>query len=320
MSNNWRPDWRKPAEYDHLNEKTASEVYAWEFLRRNLIYQKDFEINKDLVKEDMFCFITRKITKDITGRDIAWKEDMRSWYGLSFHSDNYDPSVDIPPIFEDQTGGQPYPYITDSSGSSTEIYIYKEKNNSERYKDFTTLSSCHDSNIGKEIINIDPIDLPEEKPEPGEFNVCMSVECDLNEQLKIIRKFHTQYKKKLDQQKLLDTEAKKTSYKGYIRILDALFTEGSYDGKVSKEFRDEILNIIFPKQDREDSTIEGYIQNAKMLRDGGYIRIINRKIKYPRPDENVLEKLLQHPNKHSSSRINLKTLKWSRTKIPVELK
>ncbi|MBL8500809.1 MAG: hypothetical protein JNL77_09555 [Nitrosomonas sp.] len=319
MSNNWRPDWRKAEEYDYLTEKTSSEAYAWEFLRRNLIYQKDFELNKDLVKEEKFCYIPRNMAKDINGRNIAWRDDMRNWYGLSFHSDNYDPSIDLPPVFEDLAGGQLYPYITDSSGSSSEIYIYKEKSNANEYKNFTTLSSCRDSNIGKEIIYIELCELPEKKPEPGEFNVRMSAEYDVEEQLMIIRKFHTQYKKKLDQKKFLVTEDKKKYFKVHIRILDALFTEGSYDGKVSKKFKDEIHNIIFTKQDREDSTINHHIETARMLRDGGYIRIVNCKIRHPRPDENELEKLLQHPNKPSSFRVNLKTLEWFPTKIPVKL-
>ncbi|MEQ1776987.1 MAG: hypothetical protein ABL863_00405 [Nitrosomonas sp.] len=160
--NEWRPNWRKAEEYDHLDEKTASEIYVWEFLRRNLIYQKDFELNRDLIKENKFCFIARIVAKTTCGRPIAWKEDMRNWYGLSFHSKNYDPSINIPPIFDNLTGGQPYPYITNSSESSSEIYIYEEGSKIKEYKNFTTLSSCHDPDIDKEIIIIDEFSLLEE--------------------------------------------------------------------------------------------------------------------------------------------------------------
>lgn len=311
MSNNWRPDWRKAEEYDYLTEKTSSEAYAWEFLRRNLIYQKDFELNKDLVKEGKFCYIPRNIAKDINGRNIAWRDDMRNWYGLSFHSDNYDPSINIPPIFDNLTGGQPYPYITVPSKSSSETYIYSENNNAKEYKDFTALSSCQDSKIGKEIIVIDLFEFPEEKPNPGEFNALISAEADLEAQIKVIGKFHTQHKKKLDQQKLLDTEDKKKNYKRHIRILDALFTEGFYDEKVSEGFKNEIPEIFFPKQDKDNSTIDTLIEKARMLRDGGYIRIIGGKIKHPRPDNLTLERLLRHPNKPNSFKVDLKSLNWS---------
>lgn len=307
--NEWRPDWRKAESYDHLDNKTASEIYAWEFLRRNLTYQTDYELNRDLIKERKFCFIERPVAETVDGKTVAWKENMRNWYGLSFHFQNYDPTINIPPRF-DHTVGQPYPYITVPSEPSSEIYIFEEKSNTKGYKNFALLPACEDSEIKNEII-INEFSLSE-RVEPGEFNALISAEADLEAQIKVIEKFHTQHKKKLDQQKLLDTEDKKKYYKRHIRILDALFSEGSTDEEVSQELIDQILYIVFPRQDRDDSLIKGYIEKARMLRDGGYIRIIGGKIKHPRPDNLTLERLLRHPNKPNSFKVDLKNLNWSR--------
>lgn len=38
----WRPDWKNEAEYPD-DKKTSGEQFAWEFLRRNPEYQKDYE-------------------------------------------------------------------------------------------------------------------------------------------------------------------------------------------------------------------------------------------------------------------------------------
>lgn len=102
MSNDWRPDWRdEKSYYNRLNKNTLNETYAWEFLRRNLKYQEDFEINKDLIKENKFYFVSRKSEDLLNGTVFRWKEDMRSWYGLNFRSDNYDYRIDTPPNFAD---------------------------------------------------------------------------------------------------------------------------------------------------------------------------------------------------------------------------
>lgn len=36
-----RPDWRSPSDYEYLRQLDRAEL-AWEFLRRNPDYQKDF--------------------------------------------------------------------------------------------------------------------------------------------------------------------------------------------------------------------------------------------------------------------------------------
>ena len=36
-----RPDWRSPSDYDYLKQLDRAEL-AWEFLRRNPDYRKDF--------------------------------------------------------------------------------------------------------------------------------------------------------------------------------------------------------------------------------------------------------------------------------------
>lgn len=36
-----RPDWRSPSDYEYLKQLDRAEL-AWEFLRRNREYQKDF--------------------------------------------------------------------------------------------------------------------------------------------------------------------------------------------------------------------------------------------------------------------------------------
>ncbi len=45
--NEWRPDWTDPANYPDP-KKTLMAEWAWEFLRRNVLYQKDY---KNLIDE-----------------------------------------------------------------------------------------------------------------------------------------------------------------------------------------------------------------------------------------------------------------------------
>ncbi|MEQ1779357.1 MAG: hypothetical protein ABL863_12520, partial [Nitrosomonas sp.] len=107
-------------------------------------------------------------------------------------------------------------------------------------------------------------------------------------------------------------------YKRYIRILDALFSKGSHDGKVSQVLKDEILDMVFHKQERENSMISNHIAAARMLRNNGYIRIIGCKIKHPRPDDPILERLLQHPNMPSSFKVDLRNLNWLHNRTSIE--
>ena len=92
MSNSWRPDWKdEKAYYNRLNKNTSNETYAWEFLRRNPIYQEDFLRDEDAIRRNKFRRLERKVADPYSELNFYRHEDMRDWYGLADHSDNYDP-------------------------------------------------------------------------------------------------------------------------------------------------------------------------------------------------------------------------------------
>lgn len=89
MSNTWPPDWKNADNYKHVNEYTPSDICAWEFLRRNPEYQKDFAKYKK----------TRKSKNLPTPEEPYDFSDMCDWYGLDAKSKNFNPRIDTPPKF-----------------------------------------------------------------------------------------------------------------------------------------------------------------------------------------------------------------------------
>lgn len=186
MSNDWRPDWRdEKAYYNRLNKNTSKEIYAWEFLRRNITYQEDFEINKDLIKENKFYFVDRKFEDPFTGTVLRWKENMRSWYGLYFRSENYDYRIDTPPTFAGL--GEFHPI------ANCESHAIEPEND-------------------KKIIYIS--ELPNN---PTEFTVSLSIDFDWDEQIKVIKNAFEAHKKRF----AIPTPPP-TYYVMFLRTLDAL--------------------------------------------------------------------------------------------------
>jgi len=186
MSNDWRPDWRdEKAYYNRLNKNTSNETYAWEFLRRNITYQEDFEINKDLIKENKFYFVDRKFEDPFTGTVLRWKENMRSWYGLYFRSENYDYRIDTPPTFAGL--GEFHPI------ANCESHAIEPEND-------------------KKIIYIS--ELPNN---PTEFTVSLSIDFDWDEQIKVIKNAFEAHKKRF----AIPTPPP-TYYVMFLRTLDAL--------------------------------------------------------------------------------------------------
>lgn len=242
MLNEWRPNWKDETAYlTHLNKDTSNETYAWEFLRRNPTYQEDFLRNEDAIKKNKFRRVRIKIINPYNELNFYRHEDMRDWYGLDSHSDNYDPRIDTPPTFF----GLEYPHFI------TPIQLESSGPN-----DFLTFprTYAYDQSL------------------PGEFQVCMSTNVGLEQQLKEIENFYKKCKSKPE------TLHGKEYYITYLRILDAL-----YKNVPKKELHD-----IYPKS-IDDQMLTHHIRIAKELRDGGYIRIVNSKIFCKRP-ENLTEK------------------------------
>ena len=63
----WIPNWRKESEY-HDPETTTSQQWAWEFLRRNFDYQRDYSdfevmIVPDILKQAEKRIITEEVAQ-----------------------------------------------------------------------------------------------------------------------------------------------------------------------------------------------------------------------------------------------------------------
>lgn len=186
MLNEWRPNWKdERAYFTRLNKDTSNETYAWEFLRRNPTYQLDFLRNEDAIKRKKFRRLKRRVVNPDNELFFYYSEDMRDWYGLAAHSDNYDPRIDTPPTFYRLE----YPY-----------FIEPIKLESSGPNDFLTFprTYAYDQSL------------------PGEFQVCMSTHVELEKQLLEIKNFYEKYWSKPE------TSHGKEYYITYLRILDAL--------------------------------------------------------------------------------------------------
>jgi len=241
--NEWRPNWKDERAYlTRLNKDTSNETYAWEFLRRNPTYQEDFLRNEDAIKRNKFRRIERKIVDPYSESNFYRHENMCDWYGLNDHSDNYDPRIDTLPTFFRLE----YPYFT------TPIQL---------------------ESSGPNDFLIFPRTYAYDESLPGEFQVCMSTNVKLKQQLKEIENFYKKCKSKPA------TLHGKEYYITYLRILDAL-----YKNVPKKELHDIYPNGI------DDQMLTQHIRIAKGLRDGGYIRIVNSKIFYKRPKKLIKKK------------------------------
>lgn len=274
MSSKWFLDWTDADNYECFNAKTAYEIFAWEFLRRNPQYQKDFDENKGLIEKNEVCFGIKKLLEAECGSGIYMKENMQTRYGLAYNSSNYDYRIDTPPIFD----------CLDYPSFSVPYEIENKHTNCQYAKKNSKKNTQEDHHIPeqkKRDIIVDMFDLPEEEPQPSEFNVYMSTDYDLNRQLKVIEDFFKVHQNKYPS---IDKHDRPT-YRKCLRILDALEVKASksamfkiYDDEKEKNKKEGENKRI--DNETNNSTLNRHIQLAKKLRDGGYIRIVKSKIQF----------------------------------------
>jgi len=212
MSNTWPLDWKNADHYKRINIDTPNNICAWEFLRRNPEYQKDFAEYQR----------SGELPSLPTPEGPYDSSDMCEWYGLDHSSSNFDPSIDTPPKFYTEE----YPYIsTRGPGKRLEF--------------------------------------------PDEFRVVLATEYDYDEQIKKIKAFFVEHRKK---QK--ESRQRKEFYATYLRILDA---------RSSGATAREILDVVYMKQVKEESEVYDTAKKAEELRDGEYIKFVKGTITYPKP-------------------------------------
>ncbi|QOJ20964.1 MAG: hypothetical protein HRU77_09825 [Gammaproteobacteria bacterium] len=274
MTSKWFLDWKDPLSYEKFNAKTSYEVFAWEFLRRNSQYQKDFDENKGLIKNGQVCFGKRKLFETMCGTDICIKEDMRTRYGVTDDSPNLDYRIDTCPIFDClnyPSFSVPYETENEIKHNTTIRKNSKKKNIQEDH---------HQLEQKKKTFYVDIFDLPEEEPQPSEFNVHMSTDYDLKRQIASIRKFFKAHQKNYS----CNNNHDKTTYRIGLRILDALAKNATksemysiFDYEKEKKKKEKKKTI----EGTDESTLNRHILLAKKLRDGDYIKIVRSKLQFP---------------------------------------
>ncbi|PSJ16550.1 transcriptional regulator domain-containing protein [Nitrosomonas supralitoralis] len=214
-------NWIDLKNYEHIEEDSSDEVYAWEFLRRNKQYQNDYSVYERTKK---FPGYTR-YTLSSEGQYISHNEDMLDWYRLSREFINIDPKITTLPAFV--KGDCPR-------------YLQKD--------DFLGFDATDDTD--KEILEL----------RQDEVVVVLSTSLNLDNQFDRIK----------DQLKLKkDTNGgfrkRKDKYITYLRLLDA-------------ELMDipeaEILNVLYPKEEKSRTTIFNNLKAAKKLRDFNYKKLL----------------------------------------------
>ena len=248
----WVPDWREPNQYP--NHKDTSLVqWAWEFLRRNPEYQKDYKQALEMPgDEDIDAykdrtdfaeyFITEpKMKKGETYSELlnragsknlnvsveCIRDDILDIYGLGNpspgrFSEKLDPSIDEPPEF-----------ATDSYPISSPV----------KWRNIWTRKSL--------------------KPDyTDEIVMKFSIESDITDQLEHAKKI-------LEEAKGNIKKSRKSivTYRDYLRVLDAM-DMGMTEQQLMKELNKK-KKITYPW-----STIKAKRDKARELRDGGYKKLL----------------------------------------------
>ena len=317
MSENWRPNWNELEAYEKkITKTTQPEIIAWEFLRRNPNYKEDFEKNKDLIRRDKFIYYIKVYCVATCGTKIAKKIDMRDWYGLAYSSENYDPSINNPPNFNND---QPYPLfeVPCESNLVDLSAVSKDSDGTAHLKPKETLINTPskmrfkaDGSKDTRRINIldDLLGATKRSKSPAHTNnQCfpnneepekktlyidlMDMPEEEPDPSEFIVRMSTDYDltKQLEEikdyfrqhkNKYSDPRHTRDNYIRYLRILDALAV-----GVSKSDLYDLYIDPITKEKNynTDESTVNADIKSAQKLRDGGYIRIVKSKINYPRP-------------------------------------
>lgn len=218
----WKPiNWIDLKNYEHIEEDSPNEVYAWEFLRRNPQYQNDFA---EYERTKKFPGYTRYILSS-EGQYISRYEDMLDWYRLSREFINIDPKIATLPAFI--KGDYPR-------------YLQKD--------DFSGFDAKDDTEE-------DFLELRQD-----EVVVVLSTSQNLDNQFDRIKD-----QLKLKQDKNSAFRRRRDKYLTYLRLLDAVLL-GAPEA--------EILNVLYPEEEKFRTIISKNLTAAIILRDYNYRKLL----------------------------------------------
>jgi len=218
----WKPiNWIDLKNYEHIEEDSPDEVYAWEFLRRNPQYQNDFG---EYERTKKFPGYTRYILSS-EGQYISRYEDMLDWYRLSREFINIDPKIATLPAFVKED----YPR-----------YLQKD--------DFLGFDAKDDTEE-------DFLELRQD-----EVVVVLSTSQNMDNQFDRIKD-----QLKLKQDKNSAFRRRRDKYLTYLRLLDAVLL-GAPEA--------EILNVLYPKEEKSRTIISKNLTAAIILRDYNYRKLL----------------------------------------------
>lgn len=283
MENNWLPNWKREEEYPN-NDASAKE-WAWEFLRRNENYQKDYEILMNFLKEIGFLELVEKAIQNrntkmpkkaegkISTAEISTKaskamQDFCNNYKIVGYGGEPDPAL--------SAKSQAFDFMVDRLRVCDRpkrvgyIQSYVDKENASF--DLLTLGG-----IPVMIESMDKVECEENKAKPvktkvrpTDLIVAIDLTGNIKDQMNIISSLARAQQKQLSDWGIYKNPRNRPEeFRLYLRILDAL-ADGIDQDQIGEIFWPDDTEGLNRARTRK---AEQAIKRGQEIRDFDYLRI-----------------------------------------------
>jgi len=234
----WKRNWRDPKDYG-FTKKLTSEGWAWEFLRRNPEYRKDWERELKIYVQKQRENPTEKLSVDDPWFGITPVEDSSLRWGL---------------------------YVLANPDQDTPYLLFK------RLFGRITLSKRFEFFMGTPIEDIENC-KPEAIPD-GKASVMFDLRIPIKPQIEKARKALLRIQQELKDKriiKIINPRLRRSQWPDDLRVFDAK-TEGSIkDKEIAREIFPDTTNI-YPDY-YGNIKVRDYYNAANRLINGGYLKI-----------------------------------------------
>lgn len=280
----WLPDWTKESEYPDPNTTRMSE-WAWEFLRRNHAYQKDYNDFKTYLDDIKYKESLERLNKyagDRQNEPTNWNKFekldhevlMEAWNRADQISVKYNVST-IYGLLPDPGKSYKKARVTFETGGGVRFYSFFNEFNitekigigtNDRYIKFIVKHILSENNVKNNDTKRVEIKVSSRKL-ISEINL----ESPIEKQIDLLKKTAIALQQQLNEWNVFAEKRKQTDYyREYLRVLDAKEVNAKHD---------EIVNILIPNENNDSpdfparKKINNWAKSAKRLRDNDYIKL-----------------------------------------------
>lgn len=281
----WLPDWRNPENYPDP-EITSMTEWAWEFLRRNPLYQADYKKLEDGLEKIGFYKAIIAYSQAIQGDD---RKKIDEFYeimeqgkrDIELVKSKYKVEIFevrgccLPnPVFQIKKQGvifrtgnlRFYDFFYDPTGTGKTMVRSFGSIPEEHLNDHVTRGMNKEASLANESTT-----SPYFEANSRSLVVQISLERPISEQLKMIKKVATAQQKQLFEWGVFEKSRNESRrYGGYLQLLDALEVGAK---------KQKILDTLFHGMDNEypdylaDKNFYNWKSAAEKLRDSDYLKL-----------------------------------------------